>query len=246
GVAGALVPVGQPDLGQPVLVAQHQRDLLEVQAEQGLQLTDPRHPGQVVGRVPAHAAGRGAGRDQQADLLVIAQRPGGHPGPGGRLADAQQPLARGRAGCRRRSAAGAGGRAGRGGHGRAAGHRAHPPPPDPPADGRPASPLPYSVKLADPVPRPFPMLGADRPPPGMTGSSPASPPASAAPSAISSGTGSATWKYARPRAKGSSISLGKNDRPVMYAAWWAGSCWSAPVGPSSCLIGLKPRNAENR
>ena len=42
----------------------------------------------------------------------------------------------------------------------------------------------------------------------------------------------------RPLANGSSMSLGKNDRPVMYAAWLGLRCCSAPVGPSSSLIGL--------
>src|ERR1017187_2161620 len=49
-----------------------------------------------------------------------------------------------------------------------------------------------------------------------------------------------------PLANGCSISFGKNDRPVTYAAWRGDRCWSAPVGPSSSLMGLYPRNAENK
>jgi hypothetical protein len=59
GVAGVLVQVGPLDLGHPVLVAQHDGDLVEVEAEQDLELADARHPGQVVLRVAAHPA-RGA------------------------------------------------------------------------------------------------------------------------------------------------------------------------------------------
>jgi diguanylate cyclase (GGDEF)-like protein len=47
-VAGVLVMVGALDLRNPVLVPQHDGDLIEVEAEQGLQLADPRHPGQVI------------------------------------------------------------------------------------------------------------------------------------------------------------------------------------------------------
>ncbi|HTS97475.1 MAG TPA: hypothetical protein VMI33_12715 [Streptosporangiaceae bacterium] len=65
-LAGALVLVGPADLSQPVLVAQHDRDLVQVQAEQGLQLADARHPGQVVRRIAAQPARGGAAGDDQA------------------------------------------------------------------------------------------------------------------------------------------------------------------------------------
>ena len=65
GAAGVLVVIGQPDLGQPVLAAQHEGDLVQVQAEEVLQLPDPGDPGQVLFRVPAQAAGRAAFRRQQ-------------------------------------------------------------------------------------------------------------------------------------------------------------------------------------
>ena len=47
-LAGAFVAVGQADLRDPVLVAQHHRDLVQIEAEQGLQLPDPSHPGQII------------------------------------------------------------------------------------------------------------------------------------------------------------------------------------------------------
>ena len=56
GVTGVLVQVGALDLGHPVFVAQHDGDLVEVEAEEDLQLPDPRHPGQIVVRVAAHPA----------------------------------------------------------------------------------------------------------------------------------------------------------------------------------------------
>jgi alkanesulfonate monooxygenase SsuD/methylene tetrahydromethanopterin reductase-like flavin-dependent oxidoreductase (luciferase family) len=73
--AGVLVPPGLLDLREPVFVAQDDGDLVEVQPEQGLQLPDARHPGQVVLGVAAHAAGRAGAGGEQADLLVIAERP---------------------------------------------------------------------------------------------------------------------------------------------------------------------------
>jgi len=75
GRAGVLVPPGLLDLREPVFVAQDDGDLVEVQPEQGLQLPDARHPGQVVLGVAAHAAGRAGAGGEQADLLVIAERP---------------------------------------------------------------------------------------------------------------------------------------------------------------------------
>ena len=62
-VTGPLVLIGLPDLRDPVLVAQHQRYLVQVEAEQRLQLHDPFHPGDVAFRIAPQAAGRGTGRD---------------------------------------------------------------------------------------------------------------------------------------------------------------------------------------
>jgi len=85
--------IGLPDLRDPVLVAQHQRHLVQVEAEQRLQLHDPFHPGNVALRVAPQAAGRGTGRDDQAYLLVVAQRPFGYAEALGRRANPEQPPA---------------------------------------------------------------------------------------------------------------------------------------------------------
>jgi hypothetical protein len=84
--------VGPADLGHSILVVQHDRDLVEVEAEQGLQLTDACHPGQVRLRIAAQPAGCGAGGGEQAQLLVVAQRPLGYAGPARRDPDAEQLL----------------------------------------------------------------------------------------------------------------------------------------------------------
>ncbi len=90
GVAGVLVVVGAPDLGHPVFVAQHDGDLVEVEAEQDLQLADARYPGQVVIGIAAHSARRAGARGDQAELLVVTQRPLRHAGLGRGGPDAEQ------------------------------------------------------------------------------------------------------------------------------------------------------------
>jgi hypothetical protein len=92
-VARLLGMPGVAYLGQPVLIAQHDGDFVEVEREQGLQLADARHPGEIVRRVAAHAAGRAGGRGQQPELLVVAERPFRHPGLGCGGADTEQPFA---------------------------------------------------------------------------------------------------------------------------------------------------------
>jgi hypothetical protein len=79
-----LVQPGPSDLGQPVFVVQDDGDLVEVEAEQGLQLPDAGHPGQVVVGVAARPAGRALAGGEQADLLVVAERAFGDAGPGRR------------------------------------------------------------------------------------------------------------------------------------------------------------------
>jgi hypothetical protein len=51
--AGPRVVIAEPDLRDPVFIAQDDCDLVEVEAEQGLQFPDAGHPGQVVLGVPA-------------------------------------------------------------------------------------------------------------------------------------------------------------------------------------------------
>jgi hypothetical protein len=50
-VGGVLVQACASYLRQPVLAAQYHGDFVEVEAEQGLQLPDAGHPGQVLIRV---------------------------------------------------------------------------------------------------------------------------------------------------------------------------------------------------
>jgi hypothetical protein len=90
GITGLLVVIGPLDLRHPVLAAQDDGDLVQVEAEQHLQLPYPGDPGQVVLGVAAGAA-RGAGaRRDQADLLVVTQGPLGDPSSRRRGSDAEQ------------------------------------------------------------------------------------------------------------------------------------------------------------
>src|ERR1035438_755071 len=95
-VAGALIVIGEAYLRYAVLAVQHYRDLVEVEAQQSLQLADACHPGQVGLRIPAQPARRGAGGDEQAQLLVVPKRPLGHAEAGGCGTDADQVLDVGR------------------------------------------------------------------------------------------------------------------------------------------------------
>jgi hypothetical protein len=61
--------------------------VIEVIAEQHLELANPRHPGYVGLAIAAGSTTRSGARLQQAALFVVAQRPGRHTGPAGRLTD---------------------------------------------------------------------------------------------------------------------------------------------------------------
>src|SRR6266542_3042073 len=82
---------------QPVLDPDHLEDLVEVEAHQLLQLADGLQAGDVVVGVAAGAAGRATGGGQQAELLVVAQRPAGDAHASGRLADPERSGAGGHA-----------------------------------------------------------------------------------------------------------------------------------------------------
>src|SRR5580698_3295034 len=153
GAAGAPVMVGLPDLRHPVLVAQYHGHFLEVEAEQGLELADPRHPGKVVLRVAAQPPWRAATRREQANLLVIPERALGHSGTLRRGTDAQQvPAVGGRLSPGPgRLGAGRGGRRGRAACGTRAPCRPHLDQPAP-CDG------PSSGALLVPAGRAWPLL----------------------------------------------------------------------------------------
>src|SRR5260370_3577966 len=85
--------IGALYLRHPVFVAQDDGDLVKVEPEQDLQLPYARHPGQVVFRITAHPAGRAAAGGDQAELLVVTQRPLRDSGASRGGADAEQPLA---------------------------------------------------------------------------------------------------------------------------------------------------------